>query len=94
MKKMLITTALLSAVITLSVACCEAKADSPPPNIEAGAYASSLPPIYPTQKEQQAGAMWGTTEIMHCPDGYKLSFDDRTPNCVPMTAQELAGGAK
>ncbi len=71
-----------------------------PSDLPMSGYASSLPPIT-TPPEQQKGGMWGTTELMRCPDGYKLSFDQpyatgepAAPKCVPMTAKEFSGGAK
>jgi hypothetical protein len=85
MKKLFLAAALLSSVASCS---CPAYAQS-------GPAIQILPPIYPTQ-EQQTGAMWGTTETVACPDGFKLLFEGQppTPICIAMTPQELSGGAQ
>lgn len=51
---------------------------------------SSVPPIYP-KEDQQTGSMWGTREIMRCPDGTKLVFGDQSPVCVPVATQSGSG---
>ena len=91
MPKSLLKIVLLSTTSALATTCHLTYAQGLP--APTGGYVSSVAPIYPSQ-EQQTGAMWKTTEIIMCPDGYQLELDPQSsaPTCVSIALQSGNGG--
>lgn len=77
-------------MLLILLMCFGAKADTPSRN-EADTHSSYIPPIYPTE-EEQTGKLWGTTEVLRCPNGTKLAMPEKSKYvCVPMSFEELNG---
>ena len=87
MNKNHLITALLGTLAMLTIApYANAQSVTSTPAID-----TPVQPIYPTE-EQQTGKLWGSTEVLHCPNGTKLIIEGKShPLCIPMTFDELNG---